>query len=151
MLHSPPQWREWVSSRELVEQRRGVIPRRVMAQLCCVRALNARTRVQEQVRVRGSLERGEARSRGCEPSSEVESARGGASPRARRNPLEGGVSPRARRNPLEEVRALERGGTCSREAFALERGGTCSRGPLMGPLQWSAGTIAAWAVPCARV
>jgi hypothetical protein len=45
-----------------------------MAQLCCVRALNA-----------------------CEgASSEAE-----MSPRARWNPLEGGVSPRARRNPLE--------------------------------------------------
>jgi hypothetical protein len=37
------------SPRELAEQRRGVIPRRVMARLCCVRALNARTRVREQV------------------------------------------------------------------------------------------------------
>jgi hypothetical protein len=114
MLHSPPQWRGWVSSRELAEQRRGVIPRRVMARLCCVRALNAHTRVREQVRVQGSLERGGARSRGCEPSSEAEPARGrcqpsseaepaqgGASPRARRNLLEGGVCPRARQNLLE--------------------------------------------------
>jgi hypothetical protein len=38
------------STRESAEQRRGVIPRRVMARLCCVRALNARTRVREQVR-----------------------------------------------------------------------------------------------------
>jgi hypothetical protein len=37
------------SPRELAEQRRGVIPRRVMARLCCVRALNARTRVRELV------------------------------------------------------------------------------------------------------
>jgi hypothetical protein len=51
MLHSSLQWRGWVSPRELAEQRRGVIPRRVMAQLCCVRALNARTRVREQVRL----------------------------------------------------------------------------------------------------
>jgi hypothetical protein len=36
--------------RELAEQRRGVIPRRVMARLCCVRALNARACVREQVR-----------------------------------------------------------------------------------------------------
>jgi hypothetical protein len=71
MLHSPPQWRGWVSPRELAEQRWGVIPRRVMARLCCVRALNSCTRVREQVRVRGSLERG-----GGEPSSEVEPARG---------------------------------------------------------------------------
>jgi hypothetical protein len=62
--------------RELAEQRRGVIPRRVMARLCCVRALNARTRAREQVRfVR--------------------------EPRARRSPLEGGGDPRARRTLLE--------------------------------------------------
>jgi hypothetical protein len=35
------------SPRELAEQRRGVIPRRVVAQLCRVRALNARTLVWE--------------------------------------------------------------------------------------------------------
>jgi hypothetical protein len=62
------------SPRELVEQCRGVIPRRVVARPCCVRVLNARTRVREQAR---------------------------RSPRARRTPLEGGVSPRARRTPLE--------------------------------------------------
>jgi hypothetical protein len=50
MSHSPPQWRGWVSLRELAEQRRGVIPRRMMTRLCHVRALNARTRVREQVR-----------------------------------------------------------------------------------------------------
>jgi hypothetical protein len=61
-----------------VEQRRGVIPRRVMARLCRVRALNARTRVREQVCSWGTLERGGARSRGHEPSSEVDLARGGA-------------------------------------------------------------------------
>jgi hypothetical protein len=37
------------SPRELAEQCRGVIPRRVMARLYCVRALNARTRVWELV------------------------------------------------------------------------------------------------------
>jgi hypothetical protein len=37
------------SPRELAEQRQGVIPRRVMARLCRVRALNARTRVREPV------------------------------------------------------------------------------------------------------
>jgi hypothetical protein len=51
MLHSSLQWRGWVSPRELAEQRRGVIPRRVMARLYYVRALNARTRVREQVRL----------------------------------------------------------------------------------------------------
>jgi hypothetical protein len=51
MLHSSLQWRGWISPRELAEQRRGVIPRCVMARLCCVRALNARTRVREQARL----------------------------------------------------------------------------------------------------
>jgi hypothetical protein len=72
------------SPRELAEQRRGVIPRRMMARLC-LRALNARTRAREQVRLRGN-------------------------PRARRNPLEGSVSPRARRNPLEGGAWLGRSG-----------------------------------------
>jgi hypothetical protein len=49
-----PQWRGWASPRELAEQRRGVIPRRVMAQPCRVRALNAHTRAREQVRSRGA-------------------------------------------------------------------------------------------------
>jgi hypothetical protein len=51
MSLSSLQWRGWVLPRELAEQRRGVIPRRVMAQLCCVRVFNARTRVREQVRL----------------------------------------------------------------------------------------------------
>jgi hypothetical protein len=50
LVAQSPQWRGWASPRELAEQRRGVIPRRVMVRLCCVRALNARTRVREQVR-----------------------------------------------------------------------------------------------------
>jgi hypothetical protein len=37
------------SPRELAEQHRGMIPRRMMARLCHVGALNARTRVREQV------------------------------------------------------------------------------------------------------
>jgi hypothetical protein len=61
--HSSPQWWGWAPPRELAEQRRGVIPRRVVARLCCVRALNARTRVREQVRSWGNLERGGPRSR----------------------------------------------------------------------------------------
>jgi hypothetical protein len=43
-----PQWRGWVPPRELAKQRRGVIPSHMMARLCRVRALNARTRVREQ-------------------------------------------------------------------------------------------------------
>jgi hypothetical protein len=89
MSHSSLHWRGWVSPRELAEQRRGVIPRRVMAWLCCVRALNALTRAREQVRSRGSFERGGARSRGA-----LALERGG---------------PRSR-----EALALERGGTCWR-------------------------------------
>jgi hypothetical protein len=38
------------SPRELAEQHRGMIPRHVVAQLYCVRALNARARVREQAR-----------------------------------------------------------------------------------------------------
>jgi hypothetical protein len=90
MLHNSLQWRGLVSPRELAEQHRGVIPRRVMARLCCVRALNARIRVRVQALLRGSPR---ARRRPLEgawgPSSEAEPARGGVSPRARRNPLEG--------------------------------------------------------------
>jgi hypothetical protein len=50
LVAQSPQCRGWASPRELAEQRRGVIPRRVTARLCCVRAINARTRVREQVR-----------------------------------------------------------------------------------------------------
>jgi hypothetical protein len=38
LVAQSPQWRGWASPRELAEQRRGVIPRRVMARLCRVRA-----------------------------------------------------------------------------------------------------------------
>jgi hypothetical protein len=50
LVAQSPQWRGWAPPRELAEQRRGVIPRLVMARLCCIRALNACTRVREQVR-----------------------------------------------------------------------------------------------------
>jgi hypothetical protein len=65
------------SPRESVEQRQGVIPRRVrvVVQSCGVRALNARTRGREQVRA-GALERGGPRPRGRQPSSEGDLARG---------------------------------------------------------------------------
>jgi hypothetical protein len=59
------------SPRELVQQGRGMIPRRMMAPPRRVRTLNARTRVREQACLRGrprtrrrrTLERGGARSR----------------------------------------------------------------------------------------
>jgi hypothetical protein len=50
LVAQSPQWRGWASPRELAEQRRGVIPRLVMVQPCCVRALNVRARVREQAR-----------------------------------------------------------------------------------------------------
>jgi hypothetical protein len=71
-------------------QHQGVIPRcaRVVVRPCGVRALNARTHGREQVRA-GALERSGHRSRGRQPSSEADLARGGVSPRARRTLLEG--------------------------------------------------------------
>jgi hypothetical protein len=64
--HNIPQWWGWVPPRELVEQRRGVIPRRVrvVARPCGVRALNARTHGREQARAE-ALERGGPRLRGA--------------------------------------------------------------------------------------
>jgi hypothetical protein len=89
----------------------------MMARLCRVRALNVRTRVREQVRVRGSLERG-----GGEPSSEADPARG------RREPSSEAEPARGRREPSSEAEPT--------------RGGL-----LSGPLRWAAGATAAWAVP----
>jgi hypothetical protein len=89
MSHSPPQWQGWVPPRELAELRRGVIPRCMMALLCRVGALNART-------VREASSEAET-----SPRARRSPLEGGVSPRARRNRLEGAVSPRARRNPLE--------------------------------------------------
>jgi hypothetical protein len=88
-----------------------VIPRRVRvgARPCGVGALNARTRVREQVRAGSwemrawvpSSEADPARG-GAQPSSEADLARGaGLSPRARRTPLGGASIPRARRTSLE--------------------------------------------------
>jgi hypothetical protein len=87
------------SPQELAEQRQGVIPRRVRvgARPCGVRALNARTRVQEQARVgargmRAWVPSSEATppEGGTQPSSKVDLARGaGLIPRARRSPPEG--------------------------------------------------------------
>jgi hypothetical protein len=96
------------SPRELAEQRRGVIPRRVRvgARPCSVRALNARTRVREQVRVgafersgprlrgRSALERGGPCSRGgVEPSSEAGPAQGGVKASSVADPARGSVYP----------------------------------------------------------
>jgi hypothetical protein len=130
--HSPPQWWGWAPPREFAKQRWGVIPRRVVAWLCCVRALNARTRAGAGAVVRESrARRSPARGRRG-PSSEVEPARGGVSPRARRTSFEGGLSSRARRTSFE-------GGVSPRARR------TCSRGYLAGPLWWAAGVTAAWA------
>jgi hypothetical protein len=84
--------------RELAKQRRGVIPRRVRVVLRPrgVRALNARTRVREQVRV-GARER-----RARVPSSGADPVRGGAQPLSEVDLFRGaGLSPRARRTPPE--------------------------------------------------
>jgi hypothetical protein len=86
--------------RELAKQRRGVIPRRVrvVARPCCVRALNARTRVREQVRARTR------KRRAWVPSSGADLARGGARPSSEADLVrEAGLGPRARRTPLEGV------------------------------------------------
>jgi hypothetical protein len=94
------------SPRESVEQHRGVIPRRV-------RALNAHTREQEQVRA-GALERG-----GPHPRGRLALERGGPHQRERL--------------------ALERGGPRLRECLALERGGPRPRGCFAVSPWWAAG------------
>jgi hypothetical protein len=71
-----------------------MIPRRMMAPPCRVRALNARTRVRERTRVRGSLERG-----GGELSSEAEPARGGREPSSEAEPARGGREPSSEEEP----------------------------------------------------
>jgi hypothetical protein len=102
MLHCSLQWQGWVSPRELAKQRRGVIPRRVMARLCRVRALNACTpRAGAGVLVRDPRGRRSPLEGGVSPRARRSPLEGGVSPRARRNLLEGGVSPRAMRNLLE--------------------------------------------------
>jgi hypothetical protein len=85
-----------VLPREWVEQRRGMIPRRVgvMAQSCGVRALNAWTCKQERgVVCVGTLERGGPRRRGTQPSSEADLARGGVQPSSEVDLARGGVQP----------------------------------------------------------
>jgi hypothetical protein len=85
--HSAEQRRGWVAPRELAEQRRGVIPRRVRvgARPCGVRALNARTRVRDQVCA------GAWATRVWVPSSEADPARWGAQPSSEANTARGGV------------------------------------------------------------
>jgi hypothetical protein len=80
------------SPRELAEQHRGVIPRRVrvVARPCGVRALNARTRGQEQVRA-GALERG-----GPHLRTRLTLEQGGPRPRGRLALERGGPPPRGR-------------------------------------------------------
>jgi hypothetical protein len=82
------------SPRELAEQRRGVIPRhvRVGARPCGVRALNARTRVREQVRT------GAWRMCAWVPSSEADPARGGVKASSEADPARGSVYPSSEAN-----------------------------------------------------
>jgi hypothetical protein len=89
------------SPRELAEQRRDVIPRRVRVGVrpYGVRALNARTRVWEQVRV-GAWER-----RVWVPSSGADPTRGGAQPcsRGRAEPSSEADPARGSVNPSSEA------------------------------------------------
>jgi hypothetical protein len=125
--HSAPQWRGWVPPRELAEQCRGMIPRRVraMARPCGVRALNARTHGREQVRAEAFERGGPHRRGGHEPSGEADLTRGGVSPRARR--------PR------------------SRGSLALERGGPRPRGRLAALPWWAVGATTVSIVLCVCV
>jgi hypothetical protein len=126
MSHSPPQWRGWVPPRELMQQGRGVSPRRMMVPPCRCQSIKCPyPRTGTGVRVRSVLERGVACSRDV-----CTLERGGARSR--------------------EVCTVERGGARSRVVCTLERGGACSRGPLSGPPWWAAGATAAWAVPSVR-
>jgi hypothetical protein len=86
------------SPRELAKQRRGVVPRRVrvVARPCDVTALNARTRVWEQVHA-GAWGR-----RAWVPSSGVGPAQRGAQPSSEADLVPGvGLSPRVMRTPPE--------------------------------------------------
>jgi hypothetical protein len=74
-----------------VEQRSGMIPRRVMARLYCVRALGSLERGRVRSRVAWTLERGGVRSREREPSSEADFARGGHEPSSEADLARGGA------------------------------------------------------------
>jgi hypothetical protein len=92
------------------------------------RVRGARERGGPQPRAERTLERGETRSRGSEPSSGAGPLEGRVAPRTGRNPFEEGVAPRTGQSPLEEERPLE-------------RGGACSRGLLDGPSWWASGVL----------
>jgi hypothetical protein len=127
MSHSLPQWRGWVPPRELVQQDRGVSPKRMMGPPRRCQSIKCPyPRGRTGVRVQSTLERGGARSR---EACTLE--RGGARSR--------------------EVCTVERGRARSREVCTLERGGACSRGLLSGPPWWAAGATAAWALPRVRL
>jgi hypothetical protein len=125
--------------RESVEQHRGVIPRRVrvVAQSCGGRALNARTREQEQGRRRvAALERGGPRPRGRSALG-----RGEPHPRGRPTLERGGPHPRGHPD-------LERGGPRPRGRLALERGGPRPRGHSAVPPWRAAGATRVVIVSC---
>jgi hypothetical protein len=115
------------SPRELVIQRWGMIPRRirVVARPCCVRALNARTRVREQVRVSAW------EMRVWVPSSGADPTRGGVHPSSEADFVRGAGRALERGGPRPRgCESLERGGPCPREHLSLERGEPHSRGIL---------------------
>jgi hypothetical protein len=123
MSHSLPQWRGLVPPRELVQQDRGVSPRRMMTPPRRRQSIKCPyPRAGTGVHVQSALERGGARSRDA-----CTLERDGARSR--------------------EACTLERGRARSRGVYTLERGGACSRGLLSGPPWWAAGATASWAVP----
>jgi hypothetical protein len=101
-----------------------------MARLCRVRALNVRTRVREQARVLGGLERG-----GGEPSSEAEPAQGGREPSSEAEPARGCRGPSSEAEPARGGREPSSEAEPARGGLRLghfggPRGPSC-RGPCL--------------------
>jgi hypothetical protein len=132
--------------RELAKQRRGMIPRRVrvVARPCCVRALNARTRVREQVRVTAREMRG-----GCvrgSPRVERTPPEGVLSPRARQTLLEGRVEPSSEADPAREGVKASSGADPAREGVKALSGADPARGSVhpSSEANLTRGASAAW-------
>jgi hypothetical protein len=139
------------SPRELEKQRRGVIPRRVrvVARPCCVRALNARTRVREQVRVT-AREMRTGCVRGC-PRAERTPPEGVLSPRARRTLFEGRVEPSSEADPARGGVETSSGADPARGSVYPSSEANLARG-ASAALYWrAAGTTRAVVVLCIRL